>query len=78
MSFVLHRITGGAVDAAQMHDLLHQGAESGPQQTLASAYRHAIEASFFMSGIIMTGAFALVCTLPNDNLQEREPIKPTP
>jgi hypothetical protein len=43
---------------------------------LASAYRHAIEASFFMSGVIMSGAFALVCTLPNDNLRERESLKP--
>jgi EmrB/QacA subfamily drug resistance transporter len=76
MSFVLHRITGGAVDAGQMHALLHQGAVTEAHQDLASAYRHAIEASFFMSGVIMSGAFALVCTLPNDNLRERESLKP--
>ncbi len=78
MSLVLVLTLGHAVDAAQVHAVLHGGAKAfagvsaAARTDLVHAYRRAIEASFLLSGAIMTAAFVLVCTMPDDDLRGRE------
>ena len=80
MGLMLILTLGHAVDAAQVHALLNGGAKalaggvSGADRwRLLQAYRRAIETSFLLSGLIMSVAFALVCTLPDDDLRGAAP-----
>jgi EmrB/QacA subfamily drug resistance transporter len=77
VTLVLFRVVNGEHLGLGTRDVVNEGLRAAARLTgtqragFVGAYRQAIEASLFICGLVMSGAFALVSSLPNETLRAR-------
>jgi hypothetical protein len=77
VTLVLFRVVNGEHLGLDTRDVVNEGLRAAARLTgtqragFVGAYRQAIEASLFICGLVMSGAFALVSSLPNETLRAR-------